>query len=54
MTFWLGQVFTAWSLGRGEVSIATPVLSSKVVLVAFLLATVVREPLEPESGGPGC
>ncbi len=48
VTFWLGQVFTAWSLGRGEVSIATPVLSSKVVLVAFLLATVVREPLEPE------
>lgn len=47
-SFWLGQVFTAWSLGRGEVSIATPVLSSKVVLVAFLLATVLREPLEPE------
>lgn len=51
--FWLGQVFTAWSLGRGEVSIATPVLSSKVVLVAFLLATWLREPIDPKVWGAG-
>ena len=48
VAFVLGQIFTAWSLARGEVSIATPVLSSKVVLVAFLLATAIHEPLDPE------
>jgi drug/metabolite transporter (DMT)-like permease len=35
--FFLGQVFTFLSLTRGDVSIATPVLGSKVILVAFFL-----------------
>lgn len=53
VTFWVGQLFTAWSLSRGEVSIATPVLSSKVVIVAWLVATVLHEPLRPAVWGAG-
>jgi drug/metabolite transporter (DMT)-like permease len=36
--FFLGQVFTVLALTRGDVSIATPLLGTKVVMVAFLAA----------------
>lgn len=35
-TFFLGQVFTFLALNRGDVSVATPVLGTKAIFVAFL------------------
>ena len=40
-TFFLGQVFTFLAMNRGDVSIATPVLGTKVVFVAFLSALLI-------------
>lgn len=40
-----GLVFTFLAIGRGDVSVATPVFGVKVILVAFLLATVGGETL---------
>ena len=45
--FFIGQVFTFLALSRGDVSVATPVLGSKVVFVALftvLLGTAVVTP----------
>ena len=36
--FFVGQVFTFLALSRGDVSVATPVLGSKVIFVAFFAA----------------
>jgi drug/metabolite transporter (DMT)-like permease len=44
--FFLGQVFTFLSLTRGDVSIATPVLGSKVILVAFFLVLFLGESMD--------
>jgi drug/metabolite transporter (DMT)-like permease len=41
--FFIGQVFTFLSLTKGDVSIATPVLGSKVILVAFFLVVFVGD-----------
>ncbi|HYF49178.1 MAG TPA: EamA family transporter [Planctomycetota bacterium] len=43
--FFLGQIFTMLSIARGAVSVATPVMSSKVVMVAFVLAFYYARPL---------
>lgn len=45
LIFMLGQVFTMLALRVGDVSITTPVLGLKVVLVALLTAVLLREPL---------
>jgi drug/metabolite transporter (DMT)-like permease len=47
LLFILGQVFTMVALRIGDVSITTPVLGVKVVLVALLTALLLREPLAP-------
>ncbi|MGF1655836.1 MAG: EamA family transporter [Verrucomicrobiales bacterium] len=44
-TFFLGQVFTFVALGRGEVSVATPVLGLKVILVAVIGLVFFAEPI---------
>jgi drug/metabolite transporter (DMT)-like permease len=41
----LGQVFTFVALSRGDVSVATPVFSVKVLLVAVLVTVVAHEQL---------
>src|ERR1700722_3248824 len=33
--FFIGQIFTFLAISRGDVSVATPVLGSKVIFVAF-------------------
>jgi drug/metabolite transporter (DMT)-like permease len=43
--FFLGQIFTFLALSRGDVSIATPVLGTKVLLVAFFTVFVLHEPV---------
>ena len=40
-----GQSFTFLALERGDVSVAAPVLSSKVVIVAVLVTVLAQEPL---------
>lgn len=47
VTFILGQVFTFSAISRGDVSVATPVFSVKVLLVAVLLTVVAGEKLSP-------
>jgi len=43
--FFIGQSFTFWALFRGDVSIATPVLGTKVVLVALFLVLFLGQTL---------
>ncbi len=45
MTFFLGQVFTFLALSRGDVSVATPVLGTKVIFVAVFATWLAAEPL---------
>jgi drug/metabolite transporter (DMT)-like permease len=45
LLFFGGQLLTMLSLTRGDVSVATPVLGSKVVLVAFFLVVLAGESL---------
>ena len=40
--FFFGQVFTVLALTRGDVSLATPLLGTKVMLVAFLSAVIFK------------
>ena len=47
LLFMLGQIFTMLALRIGEVSITTPVLGLKVVLVALFTAVLLRERLAP-------
>ncbi len=44
-TFFIGQIFTFFALSRGDVSVTTPVLGTKVILVALFTVTIVRQPL---------
>ncbi|TVR52496.1 MAG: DMT family transporter [Puniceicoccaceae bacterium] len=44
-TFIIGQVFTFLALNVGDVSVATPLLGIKVVLVAFFSVLVLTEPV---------
>ena len=41
-TFFSGQIFTFLALSRGDVSVATPVLGTKVIFVAFLVVIVLK------------
>ena len=47
LIFFLGQVFTFRSLQAGDVSIATPVLGLKIILVALLTTVLLRDQLTP-------
>jgi drug/metabolite transporter (DMT)-like permease len=45
MLFFAGQVFSLLALSTGDVSIATPVLGVKILLVAFLTAVLIGDPV---------
>ncbi len=45
LAFFLGQVFTFLALSRGDVSVATPVLGTKVLFVALVAVWLGTEPL---------
>lgn len=45
VTFFLGQIFTFLALSRGDVSVATPVLGTKVLFVALFAVILGVEPL---------
>lgn len=49
MLFVLGSFFTVFALSHGDVSVATPVLGVKVVMVAFMVAFVLGVDLEPRT-----
>lgn len=46
-TFFVGQILTFMALSRGDVSITTPVLGTKVILVAFFAILFSGEKLTP-------
>jgi drug/metabolite transporter (DMT)-like permease len=43
--FFAGQVFTLLALSGGDVSVATPVLGVKILLVAFLTSVFIGDPI---------
>ena len=43
--FFIGQIFTLLALNIGDVSVATPVLGIKIVLVALLTTILIGDPL---------
>ena len=43
--FFIGQVFTFLALSRGDVSVATPVLGTKVIFVALFTVALVGAPI---------
>lgn len=43
--FLVAQVLVLYSLQRGDVSVATPVMGLKIILVAVMIAVLLREPL---------
>lgn len=43
--FFVGQVFTFLALTQGDISVATPVLGTKVVFVALLTVIITHEPV---------
>jgi drug/metabolite transporter (DMT)-like permease len=45
--FSIGGLATIYVLKKGDVSIATPIMGSKVVMVAFLLVLLLNETLDP-------
>lgn len=45
LLFVLGQMLTVFALRVGDVSIATPVMGLKIILVALFIAALLREPL---------
>ena len=45
--FFVGQILTFLAISKGDVSITTPVLGSKVIFVAFLAALLSGEGLSP-------
>jgi drug/metabolite transporter (DMT)-like permease len=45
--FFAGQIFTLLALNKGDVSVATPVLGIKIVLVALLTTVLIGEALSP-------
>jgi drug/metabolite transporter (DMT)-like permease len=44
-TFFVGQIFTFLAISRGDVSVATPVLGTKVLFVAIFTLMLTAEPL---------
>jgi drug/metabolite transporter (DMT)-like permease len=47
LTFFIGQVFTFLALSRGDVSVSTPVLGTKVIFVALLTVLITTDPIRP-------
>jgi drug/metabolite transporter (DMT)-like permease len=47
ITFFVGQIFTFLALTRGDVSVATPVLGTKVIFVALFGMALASEELGP-------
>src|SRR5687768_12391648 len=47
LLFFAGQVFTLLALTTGDVSVATPVLGVKILLVALLSAVLIGDPIGP-------
>jgi drug/metabolite transporter (DMT)-like permease len=47
VTFFVGQVFTFLALSRGDVSLTTPIMGTKVIFVAILGALFAGEQLTP-------
>lgn len=45
ITFFLGQIFTFLALFRGDVSVATPLMGSKVLFVALLTVLLLGDPI---------
>ena len=45
LLFFSGQVFTLLALTTGDVSVATPVLGSKIVLVALMSVVLIGDPI---------
>jgi len=43
--FFVGQIFTFLALTRGDVSVATPILGTKVILVAGLTVLLIHQPI---------
>lgn len=50
LLFFLGQASTFAALTRGDVSLATPLLGTKIILVAFFSTVAFGVPLAPTSG----
>lgn len=48
--FFIGQGCTSAALTRGDVSLATPLLGTKILLVAFFSAAVFGTPIDPACG----
>jgi len=46
-TFFVGQVFTFLALSRGDVSVATPILGTKVIWVAGLAVLLLQKTISP-------
>lgn len=47
LLFFAGQILTLLALNTGDVSVATPVLGLKILLVALLSAVLIGDPLGP-------
>ncbi len=47
MFFFAGQILTLLALSTGDVSVATPVLGVKILLVALLTAVLIGDPIGP-------
>jgi drug/metabolite transporter (DMT)-like permease len=47
LAFFVGQIFTFLAIARGDVSVATPVLGTKVIFVAIFAAALAGEKLTP-------
>ena len=46
-TFFIGQILTFLALSRGDISITTPIMGTKVILVAFLAVLLAGDRLSP-------
>ncbi len=51
LAFFTGQIFTFLALNKGDVSVATPVMGIKVILVAFFSTLLVDQPVSPQLWG---
>ena len=47
LVFMSGQILMVMALGRGDVSVATPVLGTKILIVAGLQAVLTTDPVPP-------
>lgn len=54
LVFFMGQTFTFLALQKGDVSVATPVMGIKVILVAFFSTLLVKEPVSSQLWGAAC